>query len=362
MEKVLNAPYIRNNVWHLSPEMRSLYRENRLTDRTRPKSANSTNPINETDVKEMFTFYWPGHILKIQNALWLLFNNGNLLKRISEADTINIIDIASGPATGSLAFTDLICCLIRQTEEGTNRRLHVNYILTDVSSVCTDFANVLVRRYYQIAAEKNYEWSRRVRLGSIHRIVESFPECIDSIYRQDGMQQASLDVILVCNALDLLILRRHSPPQSWGYQEFALFRGGAFCRLQTFRHGMERILYRSPSGQPFIFILQEKKYMDLVDLVSPGEHIPVYRPFMYQQGYRPDMPTEPFPISYGFCAYHLLESSGQVEPATLSRKHDFLCLRDDLVVDSLPDAPISIYDSRYSNSNMADDYRILPSK
>jgi len=301
MTQTLQPTWMTTSIWSLSPEIYRLYQKFRL-DQPVPKSANSTDPLNEQDVMEMFTFYWPSHILKIQHALSMLFSTKIMVDIFSNSHEINIIDIAVGSATGSLAFSDYIYHFPLQICK--NKPIRINYILTDISSACVNVSRKLIEEYYRtICGQKNTS-TPKAALGKIHNIIRPFPDCCDGVCESIYESSNSLNLFLICNALDLLLLRKHGAPKTWTQYEFAKYRGGAFQRLVKVREGLRAFSETGRINNPFVFILQEKKFMNLVDFLSPSDEIPVYRPFMMQMGYRPDKPNRPFPIDYQFLAYH----------------------------------------------------------
>lgn len=295
----IQPEWMLNKIWTLSPSLLEMYKRNRLNIQ-KPTSRNSTDPLSINDVYEMFTFYWPGHVLKIQHSLSILHSTRQMMNFWMDESEINIIDIAVGSATGSLAFTDYVNNLPLGKACRNANSLKINYIISDISLPCLDVSKDLIRKYYE-----SIDGSSRVRLGEIIPINEPFPQCVSNLKSAIRSSSASKNIIIATNALDLLLLNKHNPPKSWTSTDFSRYYSKAFDRLVDVRRGFADIVFSFELKETIVFILQEKKYMYLVDFLAPNEHVSMHMPTMFQAGYRPDMPKRVFPINYKFLAYHI---------------------------------------------------------
>ena len=117
--------------WELSPIMENLLQDQirRLPDKT-VSTEEGRHPRTSGGIRGFLREYFVRHFFQVQDSVLSLLTEGNLAT--SGPKTLHIIDIGCGPATASLAVTDLLGTLTSSSRMA-NAPSILQYTLNDVS-------------------------------------------------------------------------------------------------------------------------------------------------------------------------------------------------------------------------------------
>ncbi len=172
-----------DGIWQLSDFIKSILRRQISHLPKDNVSEDETQyPKSPAAMRAFLIKFFGRHYLQTQNSL---------IKYITSQDFYNIIrlghlrifDVGSGPAVTSLAITDMLNCLIKYLEETgewpKGKRVKVDYILNDTSSVCLGTGKHILANYFQ----NNNSHNRRVIRGQTISIQKGFPDNLNQLQR-----------------------------------------------------------------------------------------------------------------------------------------------------------------------------------
>lgn len=172
-----------NGIWQLSDMMKSILRRqisclplNKVTeDETR-------YPESPAAMKAFLIKFFARHYLQTQNSL-IEYVTSQDFHNIIRLGNLRILDIGSGPAVASLAITDMLSSLVKRLKNKQiwpiSKRVKIDYILNDTSSICTGTGVRMLNDYYNSFRKNN----RDIILGQKICTQKSFPDNLKQLQR-----------------------------------------------------------------------------------------------------------------------------------------------------------------------------------
>ena len=185
-EKLKNLVYkclCPDGVWQLSDTVRSVlrYQISRLP-RSNVSEADTRYPTTPASMRAFLNVFFARHFFQSQDSLVDYVTSQDFFNIVGSG-RLRILDIGSGPAVASLAFTDVLACLIENLEYTgewpKGKTVNITYVLNDTSSICLGTGQDMLRNYF------------RMRTGHITRIInhhiisirKAFPDNMGQLQR-----------------------------------------------------------------------------------------------------------------------------------------------------------------------------------
>jgi hypothetical protein len=172
-----------NGVWQLPDDVKSVLK--RQISRL-PKEAVEENedryPERPAAMRAFLVKFFARHYLQTQNSL-IEYISSQDFYNIIRLGHLRILDVGCGPAVASLAITDMLSCLIRHLKNAGEwprwKKVKVDYVLNDTSSVCLGTGKGMLTDYFKANSRRN----RRVSCGQVISIQKGFPDNLKQLQR-----------------------------------------------------------------------------------------------------------------------------------------------------------------------------------
>jgi hypothetical protein len=143
-----------DGVWQLSDIVRSVlrYQLSRLP-KSNVSEADTRYPTTPASMRAFLNVFFARHFFQSQNSL-VDYMTSEVFLNIVGSGYLRILDIGSGPAVASLAFTDMLSCLIENLEYigewSKGKTVNIMYVLNDTSSICLGTGQDMLRNYFRL--------------------------------------------------------------------------------------------------------------------------------------------------------------------------------------------------------------------
>jgi len=265
-------------VWKLSNVMKSVLRYQISCLYKREVSEDETRyPQSSAGMRAFLIKFFSRHYLQSQNSLIDYISSNDFFDIINK-NQIKIIDIGSGPAVTSLAITDMITYLIEYLQGigqwSKSKKIKVDYVLNDTSSICLGVGQNMLRDYFLRRYNKALIHSHTI---SIHK---PFPDNMSHINRI-RLNSGTYDIVTFSYVLSPLIEDKD------------------FRRLVSGLLDVESVC----NNKGRILILQDKFQKTLIRRMSKAISVPCHKEESNQQIYPKRNDNETYTYSYYSCLY-----------------------------------------------------------
>ena len=172
-----------NGIWQLRDITKSILRR-QISHLPQSKVTEDERryPESPAAMKAFLIKFFARHYLQTQNSL-VEYVTSQDFHNIVRLGNLRILDIGSGPAVASLAITDMIFSLVKRLKNKEiwprSKRVKIDYILNDTSSICTGIGVHMLNHYYHSIQKSN----RDIILGQKICIQKCFPDNLKQLQR-----------------------------------------------------------------------------------------------------------------------------------------------------------------------------------
>ena len=172
-----------NGIWQLRDITKSILRR-QISHLPQSKVTEDERryPESPAAMKAFLIKFFARHYLQTQNSL-VEYVTSQDFHNIVRLGNLRILDIGSGPAVASLAITDMIFSLVKRLKNKEiwprSKRVKIDYILNDTSSICTGIGVHMLNHYYNSIQKSN----RDIILGQKICIQKCFPDNLKQLQR-----------------------------------------------------------------------------------------------------------------------------------------------------------------------------------
>jgi len=172
-----------DGIWQLDGFMKSIVsRQISYLPTSKVTEDETRYPESPSAMRAFLIKFFCRHYLQTQNSL-IEYISSQDFYNIIRLGHLRILDIGSGPAVASLAITDMLDHLIKYFEETgewpKGKRVKIDYILNDTSSVCLGTGKHMLANYFK----NNSSYNRRVICGQTINIQNGFPDNLNQLQR-----------------------------------------------------------------------------------------------------------------------------------------------------------------------------------
>ena len=172
-----------NGIWQLSDITKSILRRQiSHLPQSRVTEDETRYPESPAAMKAFLIKFFARHYLQTQNSLIEYFTSQDF-RNIIRLGHLRILDIGSGPAVASLAITDMLASLVKYLKDKQiwprSKRVKIDYILNDTSSICTGIGESMLNDYYNSIRGKK----REIIIGQKINIQKGFPDNLKQLQR-----------------------------------------------------------------------------------------------------------------------------------------------------------------------------------
>lgn len=172
-----------NGIWQLSDITKSILRRQiSHLPQSRVTEDETRYPESPAAMKAFLTKFFARHYLQTQNSL-IEYVTSQDFHNIIRLGNLRILDIGSGPAVASLAITDMLASLVKHLKDKQiwprSKRVKIDYILNDTSSICTGTGESMLNDFYN-SIRKN---KRDIIVGRKISIQKGFPDNLKQLQR-----------------------------------------------------------------------------------------------------------------------------------------------------------------------------------
>jgi ribosomal protein RSM22 (predicted rRNA methylase) len=278
LQKYLLKTLCPNSVWELSDLMKITLKNQILHLPKREVTEDKTRyPINLADMRAFMTKFFARHYLQAQNSLINYMSSEDFIDIIKKGN-LKILDIGSGPAVVSLAITDIVINIVKYLhgvgEWQRSKKVELDYILNDTSSICLGIGQRLIEDYFR--RKRNEVIINR----HTFRINRAFPENMSQL-RRISMNLGLYDIVIFSYVLSPLIEDK----------KFKQLING-ILDIESFCNNKGRIL-----------ILQDRFQKKIIQRVSGAINVPSHKEKSDQSIFPKRNENETYRYTYYSCLY-----------------------------------------------------------
>jgi hypothetical protein len=196
LKKLVLKELCPDGTWHLTDVMKSTLKL-QLSRLPRGEVSEDERRYPKTPVgmRAFLVRFFTRHILQTQNSLLDYMISEDFIEIIRHGN-LRILDIGSGPAVASLAISDMLRYILRYIGEEENwsmdKRLDVDYVLNDTSSICLGTGQRMLEDYFRIIGRQPGAMVR----GRTISIQRAFPDNMHQI-RRIMLNMGFYDIIIL---------------------------------------------------------------------------------------------------------------------------------------------------------------------
>ena len=293
-QNMLENLWMQEGVWRRSTFARDFLKRARAQYPIPQNGSKAAWPEDEEGIAQNLSYFFTGHLLKINKILCTLLGDEESINYLSQAREITVIDMACGAGMASVGLIDFIQQAMKDGIIQREAPLTVHFVLNDLNEPCVAAARKSIELVRQMLASKD----RQLHIGSVHGYTGSVSGIVPFIKET---QTRAFDLYFFCNAFDHVLMYGHKALEKDPQCSDPIAHARPCDRPALLAKLFQQLgTYANPYFSRNV-LMQESRHCHLISVALPDRELKVTHTWMNQETDRPDVETPTMNVRFGYC-------------------------------------------------------------